>query len=67
MQTERRGGVLYRPPAGWKRFALRVKGKYDGGDDGWLKMDGGPSEWAVAYHGTAMKVVPLIVKGGFRP
>jgi len=64
---ERRGGVLYRNPAGWRRFALNIKGKYDGGDDTWMGMEGVPGEWAVAYHGTAMCVVPLIVKNGFKP
>lgn len=57
----RRGGTLYREPYGWKRFCIRVAGKYDGGDDSWL------SEWAVAYHGCPMKVVPLIMKEGFKP
>lgn len=64
VNTERRGGVLYRAPRGWKRFALNVKGRYP--DDDWLRMDGSPDEWAVAYHGTAMSIVPLIVRGGFR-
>eukprot|EP00930_Biecheleria_cincta_P013518 TRINITY_DN12005_c0_g1_i1.p1 TRINITY_DN12005_c0_g1~~TRINITY_DN12005_c0_g1_i1.p1 ORF type:complete len:743 (+),score=141.41 TRINITY_DN12005_c0_g1_i1:115-2343(+) len=63
---ERRGGVLYRTPAGWKRVALNVWNKYDGGDNTWLGMEGKAGEWAVAYHGCAMAVVPLIMNGGFR-
>merc|ERR1712232_131459 len=30
-----------------------------------MRMRGGEGEWAVAYHGTAMQVVPLIIKNGF--
>jgi len=63
---ERRGGVLYKTPAGWKRIALKVWDKYDDGDNTWLGMEGKEGEWAVAYHGCAMAVVPLIMKGGFR-
>ena len=29
-------------------------------------MAGEDGEWAVAYHGTAMKTVPLIIDNGFR-
>lgn len=47
-----RGGQSYKIPLGWKRFAVRVAGKYDGGDNTWMCMDGKPGEWAVAYHGT---------------
>jgi len=63
---ERRGGVLYRNPAGWKRFALNVAKKYDNGDMSWMDMSSGGKGWAVAYHGTAMKIVPLIMKNGFK-
>eukprot|EP00931_Biecheleriopsis_adriatica_P047085 TRINITY_DN27113_c0_g1_i2.p1 TRINITY_DN27113_c0_g1~~TRINITY_DN27113_c0_g1_i2.p1 ORF type:complete len:863 (-),score=132.18 TRINITY_DN27113_c0_g1_i2:107-2695(-) len=62
---ERRGGVLYEVPAGWKRFALNVKGRYADGND-WMCMDGRPGEWAVAYHGTKFDAVPKIIKNGFR-
>merc|ERR1712232_30468 len=55
----RRGGVLYREPYGWKRFCIRVAGKYDG-DDTWL------NDWAVAYHGCPMMTVPMIVNSGFK-
>lgn len=61
---ERRGGVLYRPPKGWKRFAIRAKGDYPDGND-WMRMDGADGEWAVAYHGTPFGVVPKIIKNGF--
>jgi len=57
---KRRGGVLYQEPYGWKRFCIRVAGKYDNGDDTWLH------DWAVAYHGCPMNAVPLIMKQGFK-
>mmetsp|Transcript_135572 Transcript_135572/g.234582 ORF Transcript_135572/g.234582 Transcript_135572/m.234582 type:complete len:400 (+) Transcript_135572:81-1280(+) len=63
-KLERRGGVLYRAPYGWKRFALNVK--KPGEDEAWMGMSGRPGEWAVAYHGTDFGVVPLIVRGGFK-
>mmetsp|Transcript_35525 Transcript_35525/g.79649 ORF Transcript_35525/g.79649 Transcript_35525/m.79649 type:complete len:312 (-) Transcript_35525:42-977(-) len=62
----RRGGVLYKPPVGWRRFGLNVEGKYDDGNDAWMGMDGEPGEWAVAYHGTAFGTVPKIIKSGFK-
>ena len=30
---------------------MNAKSKYDNGNDDWLKMDGNPKEWAVAFHG----------------
>lgn len=62
---ERRGGVLYEVPRGWKRFALNVKGKYADGND-WMRNDGTPGEWAVAYHGTKFGAIPKILREGFR-
>ena len=43
--------IYYQPNAPWKRVGLKVSGKYDGGNDDWLSMDGNPNEWAVAFHG----------------
>ena len=62
-----RGGEPYELPFGWKRYAVRVKGKYDGGDNTWLKCRGGPGEWAVAYHGTDHCNLPSILAGELRP
>jgi len=31
-----------------------------------MRMNNEPGEWAVAYHGTNMKVVPNIIRSGFR-
>jgi hypothetical protein len=62
-----RGGEVYSLPYGWKRYAVRVKGKYDRGDNTWLKCRGGPGEWAVAYHGTDHCNLPSILAGELRP
>lgn len=48
----KRGREAYKIPVGWKRFAVKVAGKYDGGDNTWMRSDGKAGEWAVAYHGT---------------
>mmetsp|Transcript_49457 Transcript_49457/g.143423 ORF Transcript_49457/g.143423 Transcript_49457/m.143423 type:complete len:392 (-) Transcript_49457:127-1302(-) len=64
--TARRGGVEYRIPVGWKRFAVRVAGRYDGGDNTWLCVDGRSGEWAVVYHGTKQAFLPHIVFTGLK-
>lgn len=46
----RRGGLDYARPCGWQRYAIKVLGKFDNGNDSWLGTDG--SAWPVAYHGT---------------
>lgn len=46
-----RGNEQYFRPCGWKRFALRVVQKYDGGD-GWLGT--GTNAWPVSYNGQSM-------------
>ena len=38
-----RGGLEYKRPIGWKRYALKVNGRYE--NDKWL----GDTEWAVSY------------------
>lgn len=58
-RVSRRGGVLYREPKGWKTFAINTRQKYN--DQNWL------GDWAVAYHGCPLKVVPKILETGFRP
>lgn len=60
----KRGGQPYTIPAGWKRFAVSVKGQYDKGDNSWLKED--ETGWAVAYHGTAKESLPGILCTGFK-
>ena len=68
-----RGGYPYTPPEGWKGFGLKVKGKYDNGNDDWIACNGNPNEWAVAYHGIGTKLgmriedaTHNIIKGGFK-
>jgi hypothetical protein len=62
---EKRGGLMYGIPKGWKRFACRVKNKY-GDDNKWLRLDGGDGEWAVAYHGTTSEALVPIIDGGLK-
>lgn len=59
-----RGGHEYTIPCGWKRFAVNVKGRFDNGNNNWLREDN--SGWAVAYHGTEGKNLPGILSTGFR-
>lgn len=60
-----RGGVVYNLPAGWKKFALRVMGRFEGGN-AWLSLNGRAGEWAVAYHGTHVDAMPSILGGGLK-
>jgi hypothetical protein len=64
-EKEVRGGIGYSLPKGWKRFACRVKGKF-GSDNSWLRLDGGPGEWAIAYHGTSYEALVPILDGGLK-
>ena len=59
-----RGGLEYKRPCGWKRYALKVKDKYE--NDKWLGCSGGDSEWAVSYHGTKQDFVKSIYDNGYR-
>lgn len=61
-----RGGVMYQEPVGWKKFATRVKGLFDGGNNSWLCLDGRQGEWAIAYHGTNFAAMPGILGGGLK-
>jgi len=68
---EMRGGLPYNSPKGWMGFGLKVKGKYDKGNDDWLGCDGNKNEWAVAYHGVGISkgleiVMGNIYKSGFK-
>ena len=63
-----RGGYPYKRPYGWKRIALKVKGKYE--NDSWLGVQGlrtesCSGEWPVSYHGTGDKSALQIVKEGY--
>ena len=51
-EQERGGMPYYQPNSNWIRLGLRVKGRYDNGNDDWLTKNGNPREWAVAFHGS---------------
>ena len=53
---EKRGGLPYYSPKGWMGFGLKVRGKYDNGNDDWLECNGNKNEWAVAYHGVGISI-----------
>ncbi len=38
-----------------------MSGKYDGGDDSWLQMDGN-NNWAIAFHGLRTDVRNAVSK-----
>jgi hypothetical protein len=58
-----RGGLEYRRPYGWKRYAIKVIGKYE--DDVWLGSSNGPNEWPVSYHGTGHGAAKSIAQTGY--
>ena len=45
------GGEEYIPPMGWVGIGLKVKNKFDNGNNLWLDNKGKKGEWAIAYHG----------------
>ncbi|XP_046654694.1 uncharacterized protein LOC124348508 [Daphnia pulicaria] len=67
-----RGGLVYIRPCGWKRFALKVGGKYK--DNTWLLGKGkrpdpfssAEEEWPVSYHGTSYNNGLSIAEEGYR-
>ena len=67
-----RGGLVYIRPCGWKRFALKVDGKYK--DNTWLLGKGKrpdpfsstQEEWPVSYHGTSYNNGLSIAEEGYR-
>ena len=48
---EKRGREDYVPPLGWDGYGLKVKGKYDNGDDTWLDYEDKEGVYAIAYFG----------------
>ncbi|CAG8547680.1 1232_t:CDS:2, partial [Dentiscutata heterogama] len=61
--THMRGGILYKRPCGWRRFALKVTNRYDNGDNKWLGTDN--MAWPVSYHGTSEHNGKSIADEGF--
>lgn len=67
-----RGGFIYIRPCGWKRYALKVNGKYN--DDIWLlgksrrlnQYSSAEEEWPVSYHGTSYNNGLSIAEEGYR-
>ena len=59
-----RRGLEYKKPCGWKRYALKVKNKYE--NDKWIGCSGEDSEWAVSYHGRKQKNIKSIYDNGYR-
>lgn len=62
-----RGGLEYKRPIGWKRYALKVNERYE--NDKWLGDSGksnGDTEWAVSYHGTKHQNMKSIYDNGYR-
>ncbi|KAM3144836.1 hypothetical protein pb186bvf_003145 [Paramecium bursaria] len=58
--------IKYFFPRGWKGYALKVKGKYDEGNDDWILMNNNPNQWHIMYHGTNQQFVGRIVEQGFK-
>jgi hypothetical protein len=64
-----RGGLVHIRPCGWKRFALKVGGKYN--DNFWLLGKGkrpdpfssAEEEWPVSYHGTSYNNLSISEEG----
>lgn len=64
-----RGGYEYQRPYGWKRYAIKVLGRFD--DDKWLGEQGqrvrsSHGEWPVSYHGTGESASGSIAQDGYR-
>ncbi|KAM3139648.1 hypothetical protein pb186bvf_008293 [Paramecium bursaria] len=58
--------IKYFFPKGWKGYALKVKGKFDNGNDDWLKIDNNPNQWHIMFHGTNNLGCQGIQQTGFR-
>ncbi|UJR20470.1 hypothetical protein I4U23_023599 [Adineta vaga] len=58
-----RGSIVYRRPCGWKRFAIKVAGKFE--NEAWLGSNNSPNEWPVSYHGTRHDAVVSIARTGY--
>jgi len=54
-----RGGQVYYPPNGWKRYGVKVQ------TGAWRGKTNGPGEWPVSYHGTSIENARSIIAGGY--
>ncbi len=67
-----RGGYRYIPPYGWKRYGLKVEGKFK--NDEWFKgksprkdaTSSADGEWAISYHGTSLNNGLSIAEEGYK-
>ena len=64
-----RGGYEYQRPYGWKRYAIKVLGRFE--NDKWLGEKGlrfhsSEGEWPVSYHGTGESASGSIAQDGYR-
>ena len=64
-----RGGYEYHRPYGWKRYAIKVLGRFE--NDKWLGEKGlrfhsSEGEWPVSYHGTGESASGSIAQDGYR-
>ena len=64
-----RGGHEYQRPYGWKRYAIKVLGRFE--SDKWLGEQGirsrsSDGEWPVSYHGTGESATGSIAQDGYK-
>ena len=64
-----RGGYEYQRPYGWKRYAIKVLGRFE--NDKWLgerglRFHSSEGEWPVSYHGTGESASGSIAQDGYR-
>lgn len=60
------GGFPFLPPQGGLFYGLNVSGKFDNGDDTWLGTQNKPGEWAIAFHGTRINYIKLIIESSLK-
>ena len=63
-----RGGYQYQRPCGWKRYAIKVLGRFE--NDEWLgeqgqRFESSKGEWPVSYHGTGKSATGSIARDGY--
>ena len=63
-----RGGYQYQRPYGWKRYAIKVLGRFE--NDEWLgeqgqRFESSKGEWPVSYHGTGKSATGSIAQDGY--
>jgi hypothetical protein len=63
-----RGGFQYNRPYGWKRYAVKVLGRFE--NDVWLgekgqRLESSIGEWPVSYHGTGRSATGSIAQDGY--